>query len=116
MWDRGFSDDYDAEKADRGTVLLKERKEGDGYEGVLDVPLASLVILILFNFITRFHTDIADVTARSGRACQPWRDFRRRGHCCIAPTSTVFRSIRCIRVAKPTARSLVLVRVRARCW
>jgi hypothetical protein len=30
-----------------GSVLLKERKEGDGYEGVLDVPLASLVNFIL---------------------------------------------------------------------
>jgi hypothetical protein len=33
----------------------------------------------------------------------------------VVSTNTVFRSIRCIRVAKHTAKSLVLGRVRAHC-
>jgi hypothetical protein len=42
-WDRGFSKDYDKERVEKRSVLLKERKEGEGCVVVLDVTLANLV-------------------------------------------------------------------------
>ena len=42
-WDRGFSKDYDRERVERRSVSLKDRQEGEGCAGVLDVRLADLV-------------------------------------------------------------------------
>jgi hypothetical protein len=44
-WDRGFSEDFNEEQ---GKVLLTDRREREGYVGVLDDALASLVILPIF--------------------------------------------------------------------
>jgi hypothetical protein len=49
-WDRGFSDDFDKTEDHSGSVILKDRLEGEGYEGVLDVPLADKV-----NWIVEHH-------------------------------------------------------------
>jgi hypothetical protein len=46
-WDRGFSEDFN--KEEQGKVLLTDRREGEGYVGVLDDALASLVKLLIFN-------------------------------------------------------------------
>jgi len=54
MWDKGFSEDYDGEKADRSGVLLKGRREDDGCVGVLDTDLAGLVGLISIHSRNRY--------------------------------------------------------------
>ena len=50
-WDRGFSEDYNRDPVGRRSVMLMDRKEGEGCVVVLGVALADLVSSTLFSAI-----------------------------------------------------------------